>query len=113
MAVKSSFRVHCGLTDLAALFPQGPLFNYLLALSVLGALAMLADKISAMSGFDRISERNLALVALAGGFAGIILAGMVFSHKTSKPEFWIPVIAATTAWGVILIVYFFPWIVTF
>ena len=101
------------MTDLSALFPQGPLFNYLLAVSILGAAAMLADKISAMGGFDRISERNLALVALAGGFTGIILAGMVFSHKTSKPEFWLPVVAATIAWGVILIVYFFPWIVTF
>lgn len=51
------------MTDLSTLFPQGALIQYLLALSVLGALAMLADKTSAMTGFDRISERNLALVA--------------------------------------------------
>jgi uncharacterized membrane protein YsdA (DUF1294 family) len=74
---------------------------------------MLADKVSAMIGFERIRERDLALVALAGGFTGIILGGMMFSHKTSKPDFWVPVAAATVIWGAVLIVYFFPWIVTF
>jgi len=58
------------LTDLSAFFPQGALLEYLLVLSILGGLAMLADKVSAMIGSDRISERDLALVALAGGFKG-------------------------------------------
>jgi uncharacterized membrane protein YsdA (DUF1294 family) len=101
------------LTDLTALFPQGALFQYLLVLSLLGGFAMLADKVSAMIGFERIRERDLALVALAGGFPGIILGGMMFSHKTSKPEFWIPVAMATVIWGAVLSVYFFPWFVTF
>ncbi|MDA4112721.1 MAG: DUF1294 domain-containing protein [Thaumarchaeota archaeon] len=101
------------MTDLTAFFPQGALFQYLLVLSLLGGLAMLADKVSAVIGFDRISERNLVLMALAGGFAGIILGGMMFSHKTSKPEFWVPMAVATVIWGAVLIVYFFPAIVTF
>jgi uncharacterized membrane protein YsdA (DUF1294 family) len=113
LVVKSSHGVHYGLTDLSAFFPQGALLEYLLVLSILGGLAMLADKVSAMIGSDRISERDLALVALAGGFTGIILGGLMFSHKTSKPEFWVPVLTATIIWLAVLIAYFFPWLVSF
>ena len=51
---------------------------------------------------DRIDERTLHMVALVGCFAGIILGGEIFHHKTSKTSFWPPVIAATLIWATLL-----------
>jgi len=59
------------------------------------------DKSAAISGSYRFSERFLWLLALAGGFWGIVLGGVLFHHKTHKPSFWIPVGLAAVVWGVI------------
>ena len=93
--------------------PPELLFSYLGVLFFLGLAAMAADKASAKLGFDRISERTLALLALAGGFTGVILGGLFFHHKTSKPEFWVPVGFATLVWVAVALVYYFPSILVF
>jgi uncharacterized membrane protein YsdA (DUF1294 family) len=96
------------LATLNPIIPPELLLTYLGVLFFLGLAAMAADKTSAKLGFDRISERTLALLALAGGFTGVILGGLFFHHKTSKPEFWVPVGLATILWGAVLLVYYLP-----
>ena len=62
-------------------------------------VAMGADK--GMARFrvgTRIRERSLWLIALAGGFWGIILGAFLFHHKTSKGGFWPPVVLAVIIW---------------
>jgi uncharacterized membrane protein YsdA (DUF1294 family) len=70
----------------------------------IGVAAMGLDKgIAKTGGLDRISERTLWTVGLAGGFLGIIGGGLVFSHKTRKAEFWVPVAVATLVWVAIFV----------
>lgn len=80
--------------------------NVLLWLFVVGAVgvaAMGVDKAMAVSNWgERISEKTLWLTALSGGFLGIILGAVAFHHKTSKGEFWPPVVLATILWGALL-----------
>ena len=71
------------------------------------------DKLSARAGIERLSERTLGVVAALGGFLGVIAGGLVFHHKTSKPEFWPPVAFAAFLWVMFLIAYFNPWIIPF
>jgi uncharacterized membrane protein YsdA (DUF1294 family) len=73
--------------------------NMILGVGVLGVLLMGFDKLMAVSGNYRLSERFLWLLALAGGFWGVILDGILFHHKTHKPSFWIPVAIAVMVWA--------------
>jgi uncharacterized membrane protein YsdA (DUF1294 family) len=75
--------------------------NMILGVGALGVLLMGFDKLMAISGSYRLSERFLWLLALAGGFWGVILGGILFHHKTHKPSFWVPVGLATIAWGMV------------
>jgi len=52
---------------------------------------------------SRISEKTLWLTALLGGFLGVFFGGLVFHHKTSKPEFWAPVAVSVVLWAVVAI----------
>jgi uncharacterized membrane protein YsdA (DUF1294 family) len=74
---------------------------------------MLWDKLAAKARIERLSERTLAVVAALGGFLGVIAGGLVVHHKTSKPGFWPAVAFATFLWGMFLIAYFNPWILSF
>ena len=85
---------------------MSPLLNLLLWLfgtGLFGLILMGIDKAAAKWWSKRISERSLWLVALAGGFVGIILGGLLFHHKTRKPVFWVPVILATMIWTLLLV----------
>ncbi|MDA4137144.1 MAG: DUF1294 domain-containing protein [Thaumarchaeota archaeon] len=78
---------------------QQELGLWFLVLGLLGLAAMGADKgMARLNRGDRISERSLWLIALAGGFLGIILGALLFHHKTSKGEFWPPVLLAVVLW---------------
>jgi uncharacterized membrane protein YsdA (DUF1294 family) len=82
----------------------------LLLLAVYGLLSLAAfamyaaDKRAAIRGTWRISEANLHLVALLGGWPGALVARRVFRHKTTKQPFrtifWVTVAAncAVLAW---------------
>jgi uncharacterized membrane protein YsdA (DUF1294 family) len=94
--------------ELSTYVPVRALTEYLGALSLIGLVAMFWDKLMAKAGLERLSERSLAGIAGAGGFAGIIAGGLFAHHKTSKREFWVPVGFATFFWGTFLTVYFFP-----
>ena len=72
------------------------------AWTVLGVAVMGEDKDQAVMAGERIGERTLHEIALAGGFLGIIVGARLFHHKVSKPEFWPPVAAAIVLWGLLL-----------
>jgi uncharacterized membrane protein YsdA (DUF1294 family) len=76
---------------------------WLLVIGATGFAAMGVDKAMARSNRgERISEKTLWLTALAGGFAGIIIGGLAFHHKTSKGTFWPPVILSVVLWTAFL-----------
>ncbi len=54
------------------------------------------DKSAAERGDWRVSESNLHLVALAGGWPGALLAQQWLRHKTVKASF------RSTFWGTVL-----------
>ena len=85
----------------------GLILEWMGPVSVFGFAAMGVDKLLAVGRHRRISERTLWLVALLGGFLGIVVGGVVFHHKTSKGSFWGPVLLAAIAW-LGLIFYFEP-----
>ncbi|UCH74826.1 MAG: cold shock and DUF1294 domain-containing protein [Rhodospirillales bacterium] len=83
----------------AVLIPVGFFFNlsildgYRLALipyfgvSIVTVLLYAADKRRAVTGEWRVSEANLQLLGLMGGWPGAILAQLLFRHKTRKVSF--------------------------
>ncbi|HEV2390615.1 MAG TPA: DUF1294 domain-containing protein [Nitrososphaerales archaeon] len=83
--------------------PSSALFDWVAVASLFGFAAMGADKLLAVGRRSRVSERSLWLTALLGGVLGIIVGGLVFHHKTSKTEFWVPVAVAAVLWAVVAI----------
>jgi len=79
-------------------------FLWIAVWSFLALIMMGIDKASAKLRRTRISERTFAVVSLLGGFPGVLLGGILFHHKTSKPRFWIPVIVALLLWGALLVI---------
>ena len=75
------------------------MFYWVASLTLLGFAAMGVDKLLAVWRRSRVSERTLWATALLGGFLGIVVGGLVFHHKTSKAEFWAPVVVAAVLWG--------------
>ena len=76
---------------------------WILIVGLIGFFAMGADKLMATSNWsDRISEKTLWLTALSGGFVGIFAGAQIFHHKTSKTEFWVPVVFAMMLWVLLL-----------
>ncbi|MDA4115052.1 MAG: DUF1294 domain-containing protein [Thaumarchaeota archaeon] len=86
------------MTMLSAI-PASPLFDWVAVVSLLAFLAMGVDKMLAVGKRSRVSERTLWLTALLGGVPGIFVGALVFHHKTSKPEFWGPVVVAAIIWA--------------
>lgn len=60
---------------------------YLFIVNILGLIVMLYDKAQARSGAWRISEKNLLLIALVGGTAGVLIGMHLFRHKTRHIKF--------------------------
>jgi uncharacterized membrane protein YsdA (DUF1294 family) len=79
--------------------PASPIFYWVAFFTLLGFAAMGLDKLLAVGRRSRISERTLWTTALVGGVLGIVVGGLVFHHKTSKTEFWAPVVVAAVLWG--------------
>ena len=79
-------------------------FLWIVVWSFLALIMMGIDKASAKLRRTRISERTFGVVSLLGGFPGVLLGGILFHHKTSKPHFWIPVVIALLLWGTLLVI---------
>ena len=84
--------------SLLNLLTQSNIEGWEMVIGIVGIVAMGGDKLLAVIGWDRISEKTLHIIALLGGFWGIILGAFLFRHKTSKPEFWPPVLFAAARW---------------
>ena len=84
--------------SLLNLFTQSNIEGWEMVIGIAGIVAMGGDKLLAVMGWDRISERTLHIIALLGGFWGIIFGAFLFHHKTSKREFWPPVFFAAALW---------------
>lgn len=60
---------------------------YLAAINLAAFLAMGWDKRRAITGRNRIAERDLLLLAALGGSLGAIAGQQAFRHKTRKEPF--------------------------
>lgn len=63
--------------------------KYYLTVNIIAFLLYVVDKIQAIRGGWRISERMLFLVAAIGGGGGAFLAMQLVRHKTRHIEFMI------------------------
>lgn len=78
---------------------------YLLAINVIGFLAMGIDKYKAIKNYWRIPEGTLMMLAVLGGGIGTIAGIYTFRHKTKKLKFTVgmPTILISE---IVLVVYF-------
>jgi uncharacterized membrane protein YsdA (DUF1294 family) len=80
-------------------FALAIIFVYWISLATLIALIIMGiDKLAAKFNKRRVSEATLWLLAIVGGFPGIILGALMFHHKIRKRSFWIPVAIAILLW---------------
>ena len=88
---------------LTVLLDSWLLIGWVALASLFGFAAMGLDKLLAVGRRSRVSERMLWLTALLGGFPGVFVGGYVFHHKTSKVEFWGPVVVSAVLWALVLV----------
>lgn len=60
---------------------------YLLAINLIGFLAMGLDKFKAKNNFWRTKEKTLFIIAAIGGSVGSIIGMYTFRHKTKHNSF--------------------------
>lgn len=65
------------------------LMIYLIAVNLTAFIVYGIDKLKAVKGKWRISERTLLLFAVFGGSAGALAGMFLFRHKTQKAKFTI------------------------
>jgi len=75
---------------------------WLAVLSLAAFLAFGWDKLCALRNGQRIPERALLFLILAGGFIGGWLGQALFRHKTRKPLFWLVLLLATAVHGTLI-----------
>lgn len=74
---------------MADIFTLKNIIIYLIAINVIGFLAMGIDKRKAQKGAWRIKESTLFLITVLGGGVGTISGMYTFRHKTQKLAFTI------------------------
>lgn len=67
------------------------LTGYLIAINLVGFIAMAVDKSKAKHRARRISEKSLLTLAILGASPGVWIAMYVLHHKTKKRKFSIGV----------------------
>ena len=82
---------------------------YLLAINIIGFLAMFIDKKKAERGDWRIPEKTLFILTLLGGGIGTTAGMYTFRHKTKKLKFTIgfPTILIAQIVIAIYLIFFF------
>ena len=76
---------------------------YSLAVSVIGAVVCIYDKLAAQRGWKRVPERTLFFWALVGGGPGVYLTMLLIRHKTLHRSFMLGIPAIMLLQIVILI----------
>ena len=76
---------------------------YFLAVSVIGAVVCIYDKLAAQRGWKRVPERTLFFWALVGGGPGVYLTMLLIRHKTLHRSFMLGIPAIMLLQIVILI----------
>lgn len=73
-----------------------------------GSLVLMGfDKLSAKTGSERVPEMWFFLIALAGGFVGLVLGMFAFRHKSRKTSFQLKIVAAAVLGTLVMV-----WLVT-
>ncbi|NQV89187.1 MAG: DUF1294 domain-containing protein [Parcubacteria group bacterium] len=67
--------------------PVAGILNVILAASLAAFLVMMIDKVQAIQGGRRLSERSLYLIALFGGSPGVVIGVYLLHHKNRKLKF--------------------------
>ncbi len=83
------------------------LIIYLIAINIIGFLAMGIDKYKAQKGYWRIPEGTLMTICLIGGGIGTIAGMYTFRHKTKKLKFTIGMPTILIAEIIFVIYYIF------
>ena len=76
---------------------------YFIAVSVIGALVCIYDKLAAPCGWKRVPERTLFFWALIGGGPGVYLTMLLIRHKTLHRSFMLGIPAIMVFQVVIII----------
>ena len=76
---------------------------YFIAVSVIGALVCIYDKLAAPRGGKRVPERTLFFWALIGGGPGVYLTMLLIRHKTLHRSFMLGIPAIMVFQIVIII----------
>lgn len=76
---------------------------YLLAVSVIGAVVCIYDKLAAPRGWKRVPERTLFFWALVGGGPGVYATMLLIRHKTLHRSFMLG-IPAIMAFQIVIII---------
>ncbi|MEE1075179.1 MAG: DUF1294 domain-containing protein [Acutalibacteraceae bacterium] len=62
---------------------------YIIFINLLSVIVCIFDKLSAIKGSRRISERNLMLLSILGGSVFMFLTMQIIRHKTRHNKFMI------------------------
>ena len=76
---------------------------YFAAVSVIGAVVCVYDKLAARRGWRRVPERTLFFWALVGGGPGVYLTMLLIRHKTLHRSFMLGIPAIMVLQAVIII----------
>ena len=76
---------------------------YLLAVSAIGALVSIYDKMAARNGWGRVPERTLFFWALVGGGPGVYATMLIIRHKTLHHIFMLGIPAIMILQGAIIV----------
>lgn len=77
---------------------------YLPGIGVISAILFAVDKASARQNKWRVPEKILMLSCLMGGAPFALMTMILCRHKTSKPQFFIPVVILVIVQVILLIV---------
>lgn len=76
---------------------------YFIAVSVIGAIVCIYDKLAAARGWRRVPERTLFFWALIGGGPGVYATMLIIRHKTLHHIFMLGIPAIMILQGAIII----------
>lgn len=72
-------------------FPAVILILYLIAINIVGFIAMAVDKSKAKHKKWRTPEKKLLIIAIIGGSVGCLIGMDLFRHKTKHKKFYVGV----------------------